>query len=98
VVGLPGAARRDASVRAALLSSGVDVPDQSVTVNLARVDSCKALGAELAIALALRVPTAHCPRVPDGVAVLGELGLDGAPPVAAHLAPSMPSRVPVRSA
>jgi magnesium chelatase family protein len=82
VVGLPDAAGRESRerVRAALLSSGLAFPIKRVTVNLAPASIRKAgSGLELAIALALTSADGGLPAgVLDGVAVLGELGLDGA--------------------
>jgi magnesium chelatase family protein len=91
VVGLPDAAGRESRerVRAALLSSGLTFPIKRVTVNLAPASIRKAgSGLELAIALALTSADGGLPEgVLDGVAVLGELGLDGAVrPVAGTLA------------
>jgi magnesium chelatase family protein len=91
VVGLPDAAGRESRerVRAALLSSGLAFPIKRVTVNLAPASIRKAgSGLELAIALALTSADGGLPAgVLDGVAVLGELGLDGAVrPVAGTLA------------
>jgi magnesium chelatase family protein len=91
VVGLPDAAGRESRerVRAALLSSGLAFPIKRVTVNLAPASIRKAgSGLELAIALALTSADDGLPEgVLDGVAVLGELGLDGAVrPVAGTLA------------
>ena len=76
-------------MRAALLSSGLAFPIKRVTVNLAPASIRKAgSGLELAIALALTSADGGLPAgVLDGVAVLGELGLDGAVrPVAGTLA------------
>jgi len=91
VVGLPDAAGRESRerVRAALLSSERTFPIKRVTVNLAPASIRKAgSGLELAIALALASADGGLPEgVLDGVAVLGELGLDGAVrPVAGTLA------------
>jgi magnesium chelatase family protein len=82
VVGLPDAAGRESRerVRAALLSSELTFPIKKVTVNLAPASIRKAgSGLELAVALALTSADGGLPAgVLDGVAVLGELGLDGA--------------------
>lgn len=91
VVGLPDAAGRESRerVRAALLSSGLAFPIKRVTVNLAPASIRKAgSGLKLAIALALTSADGGLPAgVLDGVAVLGELGLDGTVrPVAGTLA------------
>ncbi len=81
VVGLPDTAVREARerVRAALLSSGTAWPMQRITVNLAPGGLRKSgSGFELAVALGLLAAGDELPAgVLDGVAVLGELGLDG---------------------
>ncbi len=81
VVGLPDAAGRESRerVRAALLSSGLEYPQQRVTVNLAPASVRKTgAGLELAVALALTCAAGGLPSgALDRVAVLGELGLDG---------------------
>src|SRR3954454_10592719 len=81
VVGLPDAAVRESRerVRAAVLSSGLPWPQNRITVNLAPGDVRKTgSGLELAAALAvLGANDAPPAGVLDGVAVLGELGLDG---------------------
>jgi len=81
VVGLPDAAGRESRerVRAALLSSGLEYPQQRVTVNLAPASVRKTgAGLELGVALALTCAARGLPSgALDGVAVLGELGLDG---------------------
>lgn len=81
VVGLPDAAVRESRerVRAAILSSGLEWPQRRITVNLAPGDVRKTgSGLELAVALgALGASDALPVGVLDGVAVLGELGLDG---------------------
>ncbi len=82
VVGLPDAAVRESRerVRAAVLSSGFEWPMRRITVNLAPGGVRKSgSGLELAVALgALGANEALPAGVLDGVAVLGELGLDGA--------------------
>jgi magnesium chelatase family protein len=82
VVGLPDAAVRESRerVRAAVLSSGLEWPQRRITVNLAPGGVRKSgSGLELAVALgALGANEALPAGVLDGVAVLGELGLDGA--------------------
>ena len=62
-----------------LLSSGLEYPQQRVTVNLAPASVRKTgAGLELAVALALTCAAGGLPSgVLDRVAVLGELGLDG---------------------
>ncbi len=81
VVGLPDAAGRESRerVRAALTSSGIDFPMQRITVNFAPGNVRKAgAGLELAVALGLMVAKSDLPDdCLDGIAVLGELGLDG---------------------
>jgi magnesium chelatase family protein len=81
VVGSPDAACREASgrVRAALLSSGCAWPMQRVTVNLAPPTVRKiGAGLDLAIAVAILVASEQVePAAVDGLAFLGELGLDG---------------------
>ncbi len=79
--GLPDAAGRESRerVRAALLSSQLEYPQQRVTVNLAPATVRKSgAGLELAVAVAL---TAAAGGLPAGalepIAVLGELALDG---------------------
>jgi magnesium chelatase family protein len=81
VVGLPDTAVRESRerVRAALLSSGMSWPQQRITVNLAPGGVRKSgSGLELAVALGLLAASDELPAgALDGVAVLGELGLDG---------------------
>lgn len=81
VVGLPDAAGRESRerVRAALMSSGLAWPQKRMTVNLSPATLRKSgAGLELAIALGLLVSEEQIPAAAlDGVAVLGELGLDG---------------------
>jgi magnesium chelatase family protein len=81
VVGLPDAAVRESRerVRAALLSSDLPFPQSRITVNLAPGGVRKSgSGLELAVALGLLVANDELPAgTLDGVAVLGELGLDG---------------------
>lgn len=91
VVGLPDAAGRESRerVRAALLSSGLPWPLRRMTVNLAPAGVRKSgAGLELAVALGILVATSELPEgALDGIAVLGELGLDGgARPVPGTLA------------
>ena len=81
VVGLPDASCREARdrVRAALVSSGLAWPSQRITVNLAPTGVPKA-GAvlDLAMAVGLLVACGELePETVDGLAFLGELGLDG---------------------
>jgi magnesium chelatase family protein len=81
VVGLPDAAVRESRerVRAAVLSSGLTWPQRRITVNLAPGGIRKSgAGLELAVALGVLGADDALPSgVLDGVAVLGELGLDG---------------------
>ncbi len=81
VVGSPDSACREASgrVRAALLSSGCTWPMQRVTVNLAPPTVRKiGAGLDLAIAVAVLVASEQVAQESvDGLAFLGELGLDG---------------------
>jgi magnesium chelatase family protein len=81
VVGLPDAAVRESRdrVRAALLSSGLTWPLRRVTVNLAPSGVRKSgPGLDLPFALGLMTAAEELPAgVLDGVAVIGELGLDG---------------------
>lgn len=81
VVGLPDAAVRESRerVRAALLSSELEWPQARITVNLAPGGFRKTgAGFELAVALGLLLARDELPAgVVDGVAVIGELGLDG---------------------
>jgi magnesium chelatase family protein len=80
-VGLPDAAVREARdrVRAALLSSGLTWPQRRVTVNLAPSGVRKSgAGLDLPFALGLMMASEELPAgVLDGIAVIGELGLDG---------------------
>jgi magnesium chelatase family protein len=81
VVGLPDTAGRESRerVRAAIQSSGLEWPQQRITVNLAPATMRKSgSGLELAIALGVLVSNGDVPEVVlDGTGVLGELGLDG---------------------
>lgn len=81
MVGLPDAACREARerVRAAVQSSGLQWPLRRITVNLAPSDLKKVgSGLDLAIAVGLLVGVeALAPECVDGMAFLGELGLDG---------------------
>jgi magnesium chelatase family protein len=81
VVGLPDTAVRESRerVRAATLSSDLPFPMTRITVNLAPGGVRKTgSGLELAVALGLLAATDELPAgTLDGVAVLGELGLDG---------------------
>jgi magnesium chelatase family protein len=81
IVGLPDASGKESRerVRAAVLSSGLAYPQQRVTVNLAPASVRKSgAGLELAVAVGLLAAAGSLPEgALGGVAVLGELGLDG---------------------
>ncbi|HEX3840926.1 MAG TPA: YifB family Mg chelatase-like AAA ATPase [Acidimicrobiales bacterium] len=81
VVGLPDAAVRESRdrVRAALLSSGLSWPLRRVTVNLAPSGVRKGgAGLDLPIAVGLLVASGELrPGAVEGMAFVGELGLDG---------------------
>jgi magnesium chelatase family protein len=81
VVGLPDAAVRESRdrVRAALLSSGLPCPRRRVTVNLAPSGVRKGgAGLDLPIAVGMLVATGELhPGAVEGMAFVGELGLDG---------------------
>ncbi len=81
IVGLPDAACREARdrVRAALLSSGLNWVQKRVTVNLAP-SSLRKVGAGLDLAIAVGYLIAGeqlASQVVEGMAFIGELGLDG---------------------
>jgi magnesium chelatase family protein len=81
IVGLPDASCREARdrVRAALLSSGLPWPIRRVTVNLAPSGVRKA-GSQLDLAIAVAVLVSEKALEPhhvEGLAFIGELGLDG---------------------
>jgi magnesium chelatase family protein len=82
LTGLPDAALNEARdrVRAAVVNSGQSWPNRRITVNLLPATLPKnGSGFDLAIACALLAGAGELPLAPlDGVAVLGELGLDGA--------------------
>lgn len=91
LVGLADAAVRESRerVRAALVNSGYDVPQQRITAALAPADLRKSgPGLDLAIAAALLVASGQLPEgALDRVPIVGELGLDGElRPVAGALA------------
>ncbi len=81
VVGQPDSACREARdrVRAAVLSSGLEWVPRRYTINLAPTGLRKAgAGLDLAIAIGVLVATEQLPpSAADGIAYLGELGLDG---------------------
>jgi magnesium chelatase family protein len=82
VSGLPDAALHQARdrVRAAIINSGERWPQRRITVNLLPADLPKrGSGFDLAVAAAVLAGAGVLPLAPlDGVALLGELGLDGA--------------------
>ncbi len=82
VVGLPDAAVKESRerVRAALKNSGMGFPDQRITVNLAPADLKKEGPAfDLPIALTIMACMGRIPADSlDGIAIIGELSLDGA--------------------
>jgi magnesium chelatase family protein len=91
LVGLPDAAVRESRerVRAALVNSGFEFPQQRITASLAPADLRKAgPGLDLAIAAALLAASGQLdPHALDAVALSGELALDGGiRPVAGALA------------
>ncbi|WP_213454555.1 YifB family Mg chelatase-like AAA ATPase [Rhizomonospora bruguierae] len=79
--GLPDTALHEARdrVRAAIVNSGESWPNRRITVNLLPATLPKfGSGFDVAIALALLAGAGELPLAPlQGVAVLGELGLDG---------------------
>jgi magnesium chelatase family protein len=81
VVGLPDVSCREARdrVRAAIVSSGFTWPNQRITVNLAPTNLRKiGSGLDLAIAVAMLVASDQVETSAiEGLAMLGELGLDG---------------------
>ena len=81
MVGLPDTACREARdrVRAAILSTGLNWPTRRITVNLAPTGVRKVGGGlDLAICVALLIASDQLPaESADGMAFLGELGLDG---------------------
>ncbi|MFL6205771.1 MAG: YifB family Mg chelatase-like AAA ATPase [Acidimicrobiales bacterium] len=81
VVGSPDSSCREASgrVRAAMLTSGLQWPSHRITVNLAPPGVRKVgAGLDLAIAVGILVASEQVPATAvEGLAFLGELGLDG---------------------
>lgn len=81
IVGLPDTSCREARdrVRAAIESSGLEWPMRRVTVNLAPGWVRKVgAGLDLAVALGILGATGQIPlELMDGIAAVGELGLDG---------------------
>ncbi|WP_250027258.1 YifB family Mg chelatase-like AAA ATPase [Paractinoplanes maris] len=82
LTGLPDTALHEARdrVRAAVVNSGQTWPNRRITVNLLPAALPKqGSGFDVAIAVAMMISAGELPRgVLDGVAILGELGLDGA--------------------
>ena len=82
IVGLADTAVREARerIQAAILNSGYEFPARRITANLAPGDVRKAgPGLDLALACALLAASGQLPRQAlDGVALFGELALDGA--------------------
>ena len=82
MVGLPDASVRESRdrVRAAIRNSGFDFPPHRITVNLAPADLRKAGAAfDLPIAVAILAAAGAMPRLDGpGLAIVGELSLDGA--------------------
>lgn len=82
IVGLPDAICREARdrVRAALQSSRLEFPMRKITVNLAPTEIRKSgAGLDLAIAIGVLVASGQLePQHVEGMAFVGELGLDGA--------------------
>ena len=80
LVGLPDTAVREAQhrVRAAMASSGYEMPRSEVTVNLAPADLPKAGSAfDLPIALGVLIADGKASTQHPGVVAVGELALDG---------------------
>ena len=81
MVGMPDTACRESRdrVRAAVLSGGFAWPTRCITVNLAPTSQRKSgAGLDLAIAVGLLVASGQLPvEAVEGIAFLGELGLDG---------------------
>jgi magnesium chelatase family protein len=81
VVGLPAAAVREsaARVRSAIQATGLRFPEQRVTVNLAPAELRKTgAGLDLPIAVAILAQSGALPAdALEGLALLGELALDG---------------------
>lgn len=82
IVGLPSGAVKESRdrVSAALANSGIDIPSRRITVSLSPGDTRKEGTAfDLGIAVGVLAATGHVPAAAcDGVAFIGELGLDGA--------------------
>lgn len=66
-------------IRNAFMASDLSLPRQRITINLAPADVPKEnTSFDLAIAAAILVNTKQCEALPSKVAVMGELGLEGA--------------------
>lgn len=105
IVGLAAGAVREAKERvaAALSNAGFSLPPRRYTINLAPADQRKdGTAFDLPIALGVLVATGQLdPSSTEGIAALGELGLDGTLravrgvlPVALHLARAAPDGAP----
>jgi magnesium chelatase family protein len=96
VVGLPDRAVRESRerVRAALLNSGLDFPQQRITANLAPASLRKAgPGFDLAVAVAVLGASDQLPEREEADAVYGELSLSGEiKPVRGALAMALAAR------
>jgi magnesium chelatase family protein len=80
IVGLPDAAVQESRerVRAAIVNSAYEFPSRRITINLAPADVRKeGPSFDLPIALAFLLATRQAQRGADGIAAVGELGLDG---------------------
>lgn len=80
IVGLPDASTKEAKerVKSALKNSGFLFPPKNITVNLAPADTKKEGSLyDLPIALGILAATGQLPSVPDDLAAVGELALDG---------------------
>ena len=81
VVGLPGAAVREARerIRSGTASSGLPLPTRRITINLSPVDVPKeGSGFDLPVALAVLAACGHIPvDAVKGTAAVGEVSLDG---------------------
>ena len=100
IVGLPDEACRESRdrVRAAVLSSGLPWPSSRVTVNLAPSSQRKGgAGLDLAIAVGFLAATGCVsPESIDGLAFVGELGLDGSLRGVSGTAPMVAAMLPAR--
>lgn len=80
IVGLPDAAVKESKdrVRSAMKNCGMEFPSSRVVVNLAPADT-KKTGAiyDLPILVGILCSTGALPPLPEGLALVGELSLDG---------------------